>query len=226
MNKTLPPIYWFWIPIIFMVFQIFIEIFLPADILFAMHNEHGTHEVAQGIVMAVAFFYALYCFMKSNISTHILYRFWFGLAALCCFYVAGEEVSWGQHLWDWATPEFWAQVNDQQETNLHNVSSWFDQKPRLILIFGIVVGTLILAPMQKAGKLKLPELLQPLLPSLKLKIVALLVIIPQIIEKIFESFDIILFARFSEVQELYIFYFVLLYLITLKDKLFIHKSHA
>jgi hypothetical protein len=65
---------------------------------------------------------------------------WLVLAALCCLYVTGEETSWGQHLFGWSTPEEWAAVNDQNETNLHNTSAWFDQKPRLLLGIAIGVG--------------------------------------------------------------------------------------
>jgi hypothetical protein len=58
-------------------------------------------------------------------------------------YLAGEEASWGQHYVGWATPGLWEVVNDQQETNLHNISNLFDQLPRGILLIGIVLtGTI------------------------------------------------------------------------------------
>lgn len=40
-----------------------------------------------------------------------------GVAALVIF---GEEVSWGQWLWRWESPEVFAAHNLQKETNLHN----------------------------------------------------------------------------------------------------------
>ncbi len=42
------------------------------------------------------------------------------IGALGSLYIAGEEMSWGQHFFHWNTPEYWAEVNRQQETNLHN----------------------------------------------------------------------------------------------------------
>lgn len=43
-----------------------------------------------------------------------------GLAIL--FLVAfGEEISWGQRIFGWSTPESLARVNYQQETNIHNL---------------------------------------------------------------------------------------------------------
>lgn len=57
------------------------------------------------------------------------YRFFFAVLALACFYVVGEEISWGQRIFDVSTPEFFKQHNLQNETNLHNfltgpISTW------------------------------------------------------------------------------------------------------
>ena len=49
------------------------------------------------------------------------FRLFFGLLAFACLYVAGEEISWGQRLFDIQTPEFFNEHNLQQETNLHNL---------------------------------------------------------------------------------------------------------
>ena len=218
MQKELSPVYWLWIPIVAMAVQIILEIFVPSDILSKLHSENSVHETLQFIIMVLAFCVAV-SFFFSKISKTFLLKFWFGLAALCSFYVAGEEISWGQHILDWTTPDFWSEVNDQQETNLHNTSSWLDQKPRLILLLAIVGGTLVVPILKKYNILKLPAYLDILLPDPKLMTIALLVVIPQLVEKLFEVFDISIFARFSEVQELYIFYFVLLYLVILKEKI-------
>ncbi len=68
---------------------------------------------------------------------------WVPLVTLACFYFAGEELSWGQHLFGWATPEYWNTINDQGETNLHNISSWFDQKPRMLLELFVLYGGIV-----------------------------------------------------------------------------------
>lgn len=49
-------------------------------------------------------------------------RRWFllGLAGLC-FFVAGEEVAWGQHLFYFDAPDAIARYNYQDETTLHNL---------------------------------------------------------------------------------------------------------
>jgi hypothetical protein len=75
---------------------------------------------------------------------------WFALWALACVYFAGEEASWGQHLFGWQTPDWvgaiyetLGMVNDQGETNIHNASSWLDQKPRAAVELWVVIGGIV-----------------------------------------------------------------------------------
>jgi hypothetical protein len=44
--------------------------------------------------------------------------------ALLFFFGAGEEISWGQRILGFQTPESLSQVNRQEEFNLHNLSTW------------------------------------------------------------------------------------------------------
>lgn len=43
------------------------------------------------------------------------------LIAVGAFLVAGEEISWGQRVFGWGTPESLAAINHQAETNVHNI---------------------------------------------------------------------------------------------------------
>jgi len=73
---------------------------------------------------------------------------WFALGTLGCVYFLGEELSWGQHLFGWSTPETLAAINEQGETNLHNIGGWteglLDQGPRALLTLGALVGGVVL----------------------------------------------------------------------------------
>ena len=198
-----------------MALQIGIEIFTSRELQTWMVSENGPIETLQALILVAAIGVAVSWFFIKAEKTPLL-NFWFALAAVCCFYVAGEEVSWGQHIWNWTTPEYWSEVNDQQETNLHNTSSWLDQKPRLILELGIIFGGLVAPILKKYNLLRLPEKLDILMPSPKLAVIALLILVPKLVEKAFEMIDVAVFARISEVQEVYMFYFVLIYLIMLK----------
>jgi hypothetical protein len=69
------------------------------------------------------------------------------LIALGTFFVAGEEIAWGQHVFGWSTPEALEKVNVQDETTLHNISSVHP-----IFVYGVMLAGLYgtLAPIVKA----------------------------------------------------------------------------
>lgn len=54
-------------------------------------------------------------------DTLIVASYW--LCAGLLFFVAMEEISWGQQLVTFRTPEAWLAVNHQHETTLHNLAS-------------------------------------------------------------------------------------------------------
>lgn len=60
--------------------------------------------------------------------------------------LAGEEISWGQQWFGWMTPRGFAQINIQGETNLHNLSGWSEQVPKLLMA-GAVLVTGVLWPL-------------------------------------------------------------------------------
>jgi hypothetical protein len=73
-------------------------------------------------------------------------RGWLLAFIIGAVYFAGEELSWGQQLFGWSTPEAWLAINDQGETNLHNVHGLLDQTPKMLLRYGAFLGG-VLAPL-------------------------------------------------------------------------------
>ena len=55
------------------------------------------------------------------------------LLAIVLFWMAMEEISWGQRLMQWDTSDFFANNNEQSETNLHNLNTQLFQN---VLYFG------------------------------------------------------------------------------------------
>ncbi len=43
------------------------------------------------------------------------------IGGIAMAFAAGEEISWGQRIFGFSTPDFLADINDQQEFNLHNI---------------------------------------------------------------------------------------------------------
>jgi hypothetical protein len=214
-SHPLQPVLWLWLPLLFLSAQIIIEIWVPHSVLQNIHNENGPHEAMQVVALVAAFLTALMALRYVRWRTQAWLGGWLALAFVCCVYVAGEEMSWGQHIFDWVTPEYWKTINDQHETNLHNLSSWLDQKPRFLLEAGVICGGIIMPLLLKFYPRALPQKLMVIYPPFCLIVVALIAIIPKYIDKAARVFDIILFERVSEVQELGMFYFVLLYLLVL-----------
>ncbi len=83
----------------------------------------------------------------------------FGLIAwiLGCVYFAGEEISWGQWYFGWSTPETLSDINRQDETNLHNTTSWLNEKPRTVVELWFLFAGLFVAVARLSGKFRFPD---------------------------------------------------------------------
>ncbi len=70
---------------------------------------------------------------------------WFPVGlALFCFFVAMEEISWGQRVFGHQPPVYFLETNYQQELNLHNIAgTWL----RLFVFRAIVLGYGVLLPL-------------------------------------------------------------------------------
>jgi tetratricopeptide (TPR) repeat protein len=84
------------------------------------------------------------------------YRLFFAVLALACFYVVGEEISWGQRLFSFASPEFFQHHNLQQEVNLHNfltgpTATWQKRIVEIGLVAGLAGYGLIYPLLQRNG---------------------------------------------------------------------------
>ena len=199
--------------------QVVLELSFDKPTLGIIHSESGPHEALEFLCAALACGLALKCLY--DYRNESLLRLWFGLASIGTLYIAGEEISWGQHIFGWITPDFWSGVNDQDETNLHNTSAWLDQKPRLLLFVSIVIAGLIGPALRRWKKPTfdklVPERYRFLFPSAYLVPAALGVLLPYMAQLIaHRAFNTSLFVRVSEVQELYMYYFLLLYMLDFK----------
>lgn len=113
-----------------------------------------------------SFFYSVLCLKIKS------YRLFFGFLAIACLYVAGEEISWGQRLFGFLTPDFFNQHNLQQETNLHNffVGPYDTVLKRILewIIAVLLVGFGLIYPLNISNKIKgvkwLKETLVPVPP--------------------------------------------------------------
>ncbi len=111
-----------------------------------MRSEHGLVENLTVAFLAGAIVCGALCFLQRARVRWRLFGPLMLLMTLGLIYFAGEEMSWGQHLLGFKTPESIAERNEQQEFNLHNdpaLESYLDQLPRLLLTLGALAGGVI-----------------------------------------------------------------------------------
>jgi hypothetical protein len=60
------------------------------------------------------------------------------LFTLGCLFIAGEEVSWGQRIFGWGTPEPLERINHQRETTLHNIGTIHGALNVVMLLIGLI----------------------------------------------------------------------------------------
>lgn len=226
-QDNLPVFLWAFVPVIAMLVTIGVEYSVGAETRAWLVGENGPYETLQAVILVIALMMSLCTLVKMEKKNKWLMG-WVVLTALCCLYVAGEEISWGQHILKWNTPEYWQGLNDQGETNLHNTTSWLDQKPRLILSIGVYVGGIILPLIMafKAGFLTKNGLdrFSGIFPTSQFFVVAAICLFIKIADKLADVVDFQLLARNAETEEMFLFYFVFLYVLLMKKRLISAKS--
>jgi len=218
MNKDLPKFVWLLLPIVIAAMP-YVARFISLDSDRYMFTESGVIENITVISLLVAII-ATYLFLKSVVRFKIL-KIWMVIFLLGSIYYAGEEISWGQHYFGWATPESWTNVNDQQETNLHNTAAIFDQIPRTLLSIAALIGG-VLIPLFRRFKNHLPNkdsLLDWVFPTYVCLPAALLSLFVSWHEKFYKLIDInipvVLDIRAGETKECLLALFMMMYALSI-----------
>ncbi len=175
---------------------------------------YGLLELTQFIIMLIALAIAVRLLFKPFVRRRPFLFAVTIVSALSCLYIAGEEMSWGQHFFHWNTPEYWALVNRQGETNLHNTYAVFEKWPRAILEIGIFIGGLLVPlvaafdPRVRANRLSL------FLPPAALVPTAIAVFAFKYLDVAQQKGYVqAVLQRPSETVELYLYFFIFAYLI-------------
>ncbi|MEM7254083.1 MAG: hypothetical protein AAF493_21915 [Pseudomonadota bacterium] len=137
--KDIHPAVWLWFPPLMwlvLLYAAFIAPELVKPILSLDHQhqraglvENGTVAVLIPGIIAGIIVVVRYASALPNPGV----RIWLGLWTLGALYFALEEVSWGQWWFGWDSPDVFIEHNEQQETNLHNMSAWLNRRPRVVL---------------------------------------------------------------------------------------------
>ena len=190
-------------------------------------SENGLVEFLQVIFLLISAIF-LVKFIKKNFNNiNTIVKTFIIMYFLGILYFFFEEISWGQHLFGWQTPEFFSNINHQNETNIHNVYSLFNELPRNLLLIWCSLSFIFV----KFLKTEFLGLKNIILPNINLKFISILILIffvpnllvdkfnlapghpaannTEILLNIFFEMISFNFVRLSELQELLFTYYII-----------------
>jgi hypothetical protein len=223
-RHEIPRFWWFYLPVLFFALRYCVHLFSEDFVVLEQWflGEYGLVENLTVGLLLLSLFTTIYVMTRFGESLHIVVKLFLLLYCMGCIYFAGEEASWGQHWLGWETGDYFLSANDQQETNFHNTSKWLDRVPKgivslLIFIGGVFTPLRFFYKQRKFNYDKLWWWLYPTWVCFPTAIFASLATWPSKIER---ATDVnFYFNQAQEVKELYIAYFILLFITSLYRRL-------
>lgn len=134
------------IKIILFIVPVYLSLF--AFFIYLRNNQFFRVLIKDDHLIEYAQFFLL---IISSILSIFLRKFWwkkqiflgliFLFIAFALFFMAGEEISWGQRIFNIETPEQLAERNLQNELTVHNIDSLFGLVYRIYMIIGFIGST-------------------------------------------------------------------------------------
>lgn len=111
---------------------------LPDSLRRAINREDGGVEQATAVLFLLSSLLSFLVAYRSRLSSRRIAHLLLGVGLLFC---VGEEISWGQRLMGFKTPEAFQEVNVQDEFNLHNLFGYAADHVFIagILVFGVLL---------------------------------------------------------------------------------------
>jgi len=138
--KQRKPDHW----VVYSLFAFILCAYLVMAIKFPMAYIWATYEDLFGEWLQFWFFVTAMIFSARLALAPSRYRLFFWILALSCFYVAMEEISWGQRILDLQTPDFFRKHNIQKEINIHNLFTGPVVTPTKVAFEYAFAGALVL----------------------------------------------------------------------------------
>lgn len=104
-------------------------------------SEQGVVELGTAVFFLAASVLAARLALAGNAAAPGVCRLLYGLFAVAALFVALEEISYGQHLFGWSSPEYFREHNLQGEVNLHNMlGSKPSKRMHMLADLGTAIG--------------------------------------------------------------------------------------
>jgi len=217
-------------PLIWLIFPIVSYIFLygviftgfPPSVARLLGSEQGVIENAQVLFLLLFIGFGSNILWRQTPLPHPRLRVWILLLIAGGLYTLVEEISWGQHYFGWLTPAWIADLNSQDQTNLHNVDGdVFYHIPRVLvmylpynLLLAAIYGGGLVYPLWTRGRR--PSWYWPTYVGI---VWAALTAIASLPLAMAEWLNHPLPARHGELQEYFMYGFLFIYLYSLHHRL-------
>lgn len=89
-------------------------------------GEDGIAENLQVLIYIITFVLALTVTLRYWQAKERFIALLYLILCVGLLFLTGEEISWGQRIFGWGTTGIFAEINQQQETNLHNIEGVHD----------------------------------------------------------------------------------------------------
>lgn len=136
---------------------LFVSAFVLPKFYEVMQRKEGVLEYLAVVVLIIGIVHGVLLLKNHRKALPAVWlRWWFGISTVGMFVLAGEEVSWGQHLKLFSREDLpgWLrnlvfEHNDQREVNLHNLTNTLDQGPTNVVVIGVFVAFVVLPIIQR-----------------------------------------------------------------------------
>lgn len=149
-------------------------------------KENGIVEILQVLFLFFSIIFLIRFLQLRYIILTPKFKFFVFLYLIGVLYYFFEEISWGQHIFGWKSPEFFLEINTQNETNIHNTLSIFNELPRNLLLIWCSLSFIII----KIISLKNEDLNFFIYPSSKLRWISIIILLFFLPDFIIDKFNL------------------------------------
>ena len=216
MSSVEPPRWlWLWFPPLLLIVEqlIFSRTFYYQDLIY--REPTGLVELATPVATALAVVAGIAALRHRTRLPWL--RGWVVFVTLSCVYATGEEVNWGQFLFGWATPEWLAAIEENGVgTSLSSIGGRVEETPKILLELFVLCGIINVLLQRGVERRRHDDWFWPTYVCLPSALLALLLAAPLRVPTWEEAGPDLLNAFYlsgwSELEELYLALFLLLYL--------------